>query len=240
MVQVSIIRLVNYRSWIESLGFDREHLVQSLQGEVHSLISRAFAKYGAFAYPLRYDYMIAITNGVDVDKHREIAHMLSNVLPVPVAVGVARGRNLREAERLACELCNKAGPSEVVYKSIYDEDDYIVVAHVDLINSTSMTLSSTAYVTYVTIMAILRDLDEIMRQAHGMTFYLGGDNVAAITTAEFLMLELLEEFARRHQVRIGVGVSRYARDAFRRAAAALHRLRQRNERGVEVVISDAS
>lgn len=65
LVQVTIIRLIGYREWTETLGSDREHVIQGIQAQLHRELVNGFSKVNAWAHPLRYDYLFAITNGVN-------------------------------------------------------------------------------------------------------------------------------------------------------------------------------
>ena len=103
-MQVTIVKLVNYREWTETLGYDREHIIQEVQGKLHEVVVREFAKYEAFAHPLRYDYMIAFTNGLDLSVHREILMNLMKVSPVPVVMSIAVHENVVIAEQIASKI----------------------------------------------------------------------------------------------------------------------------------------
>ncbi|WP_367834345.1 GTP cyclohydrolase IIa [Vulcanisaeta sp. JCM 16159] len=44
MVQVTIIRLIGYREWTESLGPDREHIIQRVQSQLHNELINVFSR----------------------------------------------------------------------------------------------------------------------------------------------------------------------------------------------------
>lgn len=227
MVQVSIIRLIGYREWTESLGFDREHVIQEVQGNLHRELSRIFSQYGAFAHPLRYDYMIAITNGMSVEDHKEVVKYLKRISPVPIAIGIACDETPLIAEKKASQLAISAKPWEVVKQNSECNCKFVTIAHADIVNSTSLTISKSSYEVYSYVELMYRRFKKLSVRMGGLTLYLGGDNMLSIL-GNNVDIKSLRMFSKKYCVRIGIGISINARKALTLAAKALHEMRSRN------------
>jgi len=236
-VQITLIKLSGYREWTESLGPDREHLIQEVQGRLHSILSREFSIKGAVAHPLRYDLMIAITNTLTVEDHLDVLRELQKISPVPVIMAIASREDAIKAEKKASELLNYTYNShQIIIDGEIPDNSEICIIHADLAGSIRLLTIYSVYETYEYIMNIYGEFREIMSKLRGIALYLGGDNMIGITTPKMLTenMELIREFSREHRIRIGIGVSRRPRDAMRKATHALDELRQ--ERKLEIRI----
>ena len=226
MVQIAIIKLLGYREWIESLGYDREHIVQNIQSRIHNVLSYFALKYEVFVHPLRYDYTICVSTNLKYENYLDMMKTLSKVVPVPIAIGVAKSSKPKIAELKASRLVNKANSWEILFDD--DNDDSLVVtAHLDLVNSTDLTKQYSIYQSYKYILDIICEYMKIVDDMGGLTLYLGGDNCVAILDENFDE-DVLRRFCKLRNVRIGVGISKSIRKAFALSAQALHKLRQRN------------
>jgi len=223
LVQVTVIRLVGYREWTESLGPDREHIIQLTQAKLHEALVRAFSGLGAFAHPARYDYMVAITNGLSGEEIGTAVNEVRKVSPVPVFSGTAAAESPREAERLAFKL---ALDNTVRNISVVDEE--VAMAHIDLVNSTEMTLETSGYGVYEYVWSIMSQVRISISSLGGLVFYLGGDNMVAVLGSNPNLMEL-EGMAKLLRVRVGVGIARRSREAMKLATEALDELRSSNK-----------
>ncbi len=225
-VQITLVKLLGYREWTESLGPDREHKIQTVQGRLHSLLCETFAQYGAIAHPLRYDIMIAVTNGVDLEAHLEILRRIQACAPVPVVMSIAIGSTVLDAERRASQLLLVHNNGPVVTHDEIPDRSPVCVVHADLRNSTDLFLKLSAYETYTYVSRIFRAFRLVMRKMSGIALYLGGDNMIGITTPDTLQLDLLRRFSKKYNVRIGIGIDSTPREALRKATHALDTLRR--------------
>ena len=109
MVQVTVLRLVGYREWTEGLGPDRERDIQLVQARLHEAIVREFFDRGAFAHPARYDYVVAVTNGLGPGDIESAVTAVSSQCPVPISSGTASRPRPLDAEVRASRLAISAG-----------------------------------------------------------------------------------------------------------------------------------
>ena len=235
MVQVTIIRLIGYREWTETLGPDREHIIQRVQAKLHGELINEFSRLNAWAHPLRYDYLFAITNGLNNDELTRIIKELSEYSPVPLSSGTYADANPRIAEREAFRLAMKASPGESLIGG--GDDGYVAIAHIDLIDSTTSTEWTSSYQLYEYVWGVVNQVRLYLAPYGGITLYLGGDNIVSIVQPT-INEEGLKPLANLISARIGVGIARNGRTAMKLATEALDSLRSRNGNGVMILRED--
>jgi len=226
VVQITVIRLLGYREWTESLGFDREHTIQQVQARLHKVVSELFSKFYGFAHPLRYDVMIALTNGITREMHEDIYNRLLKESPVPISMGIASSPSPRLAESLASSISLEPG----VHAHSFEEKSRVAIAHLDFAGLTC--LKSSAYNTYVFVDRIRSAVMQWMPDS--IVLYLGGDNML-IVLPECLDLAILHSIAKLLKTRIGVGISERPRTSIALATKSLEELRSKGIIGVEVI-----
>ncbi|MGC8543008.1 MAG: GTP cyclohydrolase IIa [Vulcanisaeta sp.] len=235
MVQITIIRLIGYREWTESLGPDREHVIQRVQSKIHGELVDAFSRRDAWAHPFRYDYLLAITNGIDRDELINVIKELGNFSPVPLSSGTYANENPRIAEREAFRLTLRAGPWKSLVGSV--DGGPVAIAHIDLIDSTSSTEDTSSYQLYEHVWNVVNQVRLYLAPYGGLTLYLGGDNIVSIIPPT-IKEEDLRPLTNLVNVRIGVGIASRGRTAMKLATEALDELRLRNEDGVLILRED--
>ncbi|NPA24049.1 MAG: GTP cyclohydrolase IIa [Crenarchaeota archaeon] len=236
-MQITLIKLSGYREWTESLGSDREHIIQEIQGRLHSALSRAFSEKDAIAHPLRYDLMIAITNTLTVEDHMNILEKLQAYSPVPVIMAVAVERDAESAERKASELLRQQHNShQVIVSGDVPDVSRICVVHADLAGSVKLLTKYSVYETYEYIMRLYSIFRSLMSKMGGIALYLGGDNMIGITIPERVEenIDLIRRFSRAYRLRVGIGIAAKPREAMRKATQALDRLRQERKLEIDV------
>ncbi|GAB6945484.1 GTP cyclohydrolase IIa [Vulcanisaeta sp. JCM 14467] len=235
MVQVTIIRLIGYREWTETLGPDREHIIQRVQAQLHGELINVFSRLNAWAHPLRYDYLFAITNGLNNYELTRIIKKLSEYSPVPLSGGTYADINPRIAEREAFRLVMKASPGESLIGG--GDDGYAAIAHIDLIDSTTSTEWTSSYQLYEYVWGVVNQVRLYLAPYGGITLYLGGDNIVSIVKPTINEADL-RPLANLINARIGVGIAHSGRTAMKLATEALDSLRSRNDHGVLILRED--
>jgi GTP cyclohydrolase IIa len=221
LVYTVVIRLVNYREWIESLGFDREWVVQVVQSRIYSDIQSYVKDFNGFTLPLRYDVQVAIlpctTRINDVVKGLE--ELLMRYPQINVRVDSYCG--------LPHEVLTN-GPNVGGCNSTE-----VCVAHIDLNNFTLRSVSEGYYKPYV---EVLNMVSTLARKFMGKAVlqYLGGDNVVVVTSPNYLD-EVIKESV-DGDVKVGVGISEIPRKAFELAAKALSILRSEGRNSKYLVL----
>ncbi len=233
LVQVTIIRLIGYREWTETLGPDREHIIQGIQAQLHRELINEFSKANAWAHPLRYDYLFAITNGMNKEELMNIVKNLGEYSPVPLSSGTYADANPRVAEKEAFKLAIRAGPWESLIGGV--NDDLVAMAHIDLVDSTSSTEWTSSYQLYEHIWNVINQVRLYLAPYGGITLYLGGDNIISIVTPTIREKDL-SPLSELINARVGVGIASNGRRAMKLATEALDSLRQQGKYGVLVLI----
>ena len=212
MHKLAKVVLEGYREWTESLGDDREWLIQRTQSEIEKTASEAAKEVGAFYLPTRKDVLIFILNGIE--NPELIFESLERVSPVPIRVEIGCGKTPLEA--LRGKPCKETGP--------------IAALHVD-INSFR---SKDYYLGYVESIQLFESLLKVGLGFGAVGGYLGGDNVllfADPSDAQSLGSTICTMF----DVKVGIGIASTARESLALAARALRRLRENRERRLEVI-----
>jgi len=210
LVYTVVIRLVNYREWIESLGFDREWVVQVVQSRIYSDIQSYVKDFNGFVLPLRYDVQVAI---------------LPRSIPINDVVKGLEGL-LRKFPQINAKVDSYCGlPHEVLINGLNVSDctsTEVCVAHIDLNNFTLRSVSEGYYRPYVEVLNIVTTLARRF-MGKAVLQYLGGDNLVVVTSLKYLD-EVIKESV-DSDVKVGVGISEIPRKAFELAAKALSILR---------------
>jgi len=209
--KVAKVVLEGYREWTESLGDDREWLIQKTQAEIEKVASEVAKEVNAFYLPSRKDVLIFVLNGVE--KPDLIFSAISSVSPVPIKTSVGCGKTPFEA--LSGHPCEKSGP--------------IAALHVDINSFTSKDI----YLGFVESVQLLETLLKIGLGYGAIGGYLGGDNVVLFSdpSASEALARLISNM---YDVKVGGGIAHNARRALELAARALRVLRE--ERKDKVMI----
>ncbi len=220
MPRLTIIKLLGYREWTESLGNDREWIIQTRQSKTYTLIQQLFSKKQGFAIPIRYDYYIALSNGIDERTHREILLEIESIAPNGVKIVSLTHKYPFTAQLLGTRILEES-TEKLVF--IDGEEDENIILHIDFDNITAMTYMTSIYETYMKIMSFYTNITYAAARLGGITTYLGGDNMIAIMNRN-----TLDEFISNipSYVKIGGGTSYYPRKALELAAKALSTIRK--------------
>lgn len=212
MTYTALVRLANYRSWTESLGYDREWIIQITQSRIYHDLQLISKEFEGIALPMRYDVQVVLlppTTPINsfISKLNDVAVRWA---PIKVEVDIYCG--------LPHEILNNGGMGECSHREM-------CVAHLDLNNFTSKSIYEGFYQPYIEVLGMSSRLAfKLMGKA--VVQYLGGDNIVVVTypqNIDDLLAEVVEE-----DIKVGIGISESPRKAFELAAKALNVLR--NER----------
>lgn len=230
--RIAVLEQVGYREWTESLGSDREWLIQETQSHLYHGLQEEAAEIGAFVLPLRYDYMIMLASSLSMGEHERLLRRASSLSPVPVRMASSCALTPLRAEARASSRLRRLAPGTYGY-SRCPGPEAIAVAHIDVNNFTFITLSTSTYKAFWHVRKLLLRLHSILARRGGIVSYLGGDNVIAVLPvdeAETMIGEILDE-----ELKAGIGVASRAREALRLAAAALDNIRKSRVKGKRMV-----
>lgn len=222
-VRISIIELVGYREWTESLGDDREWLIQEGQAQLYGGVQRAAAKMGAFVMPIRYDYMLILSSNVDENGHREILEVAASLAKVKARLASFCSRTPLDAELLAWRALRKDRESTLIFQPCRQEE-ISIVGHLDVNDITQSTREEGITRTYHTMLNIIGRLSDLTEPSGGIVQYLGGDNVLVALPVDGY-IPLVVKLMKEANMKVGLGLAASARKALALAARALHEIR---------------
>ncbi len=222
MVSMTIIELVGYREWTESIGEDREWRLQALQARLYASVQEAAARYNAFVLPFRYDYMVVATTGVPREGLVEVFETASSRAPVPVRMAEGCGGSPVEAIEDAWARLRSVGPGELSLRGC--NSSRVVAGHLDINDITRMTRELGLLKTYDTMLHVVSEIQVRAECRGAVAQYLGGDNILVLLPPEGY-LSVVEELIAVHDLKAGIGVASNPRRALELAARALHDIR---------------
>ncbi len=219
MTYAVLLILQGYREWTESLGSDREWLIQLVQSRLYEAIQSLSKDYDGMALPLRYDIqLVLLPPDIDIDEFTQtLRELLMRYSPTPIVIRACCGDVIEAINKCSRDL-------DIDYIARCEEYEPLVVAHADLNYFTESTLRDGVVNSYIGIMSYISHLLKNLKD-RALVQYLGGDNVVAITSSRN-MDYVVKVMTAYDNVKVGVGISLKPREAFAKAAKALTILRR--------------
>ncbi|AIF85575.1 hypothetical protein NTE_03547 [Candidatus Nitrososphaera evergladensis SR1] len=243
MIQLTIIRIEGYGPWTLTLGYDREAQLQMLQARIYHDVQRLFHEKDCLVYFNRFDEYFAITNGVSVEQHAEIAHALAILytdLKMSMAIGTGKtaleasmnAYNARKENRLADEKARIffSGPATTTTSETSAQ-----IMHIDVDSSTKLTGRLSPYEVTALVMKLYGRLAEEFLKLDALTFFLGGDNFMVISNgvtgaqADKVITKVTADLGVK--LNCGIGIGKNGRRAAEAATKALDTIRDMREEG---------
>ena len=247
--QVTHVQIDNYGPWTVTPEPRREVDLQTLQSRLYADLSQLVGNRNGYVFFTRFDNMIAVTNGLDVDAHAMIQESIGNRYPVTTSMAVATGTTPAKALGDATSELQDAGSAQSDHRreilrgrtiegGFRTETD-VQIAHFDVNDATGKyTDELNEFDTFVRIEQGYAELMRHMRQAHdSLSFFVGGDNVIAVcpdldTEAYRDAIDHVRE-AVDVDLKVGVGRGRTAQNA---GMAAKHALEECRATGADVAL----
>jgi GTP cyclohydrolase IIa len=240
--QVTLIQIDNYGPWTVTPEPRREVDLQTLQSRLYADLSQLFGNRAGYVFFSRFDNMIAVTNGLDVDAHALIQESVGNRYPVTVSLSVAVDPLPVEALGRATSQLQDAGSAqdrtrreilrgEPLAESMRGDDD-VQIAHFDVNDATDRyTDQLNEFDTFIHIEQGYAELMRYMRMAHdSLSFFVGGDNVisvcSSINKSEYCDAVEHVQQSVGVDLKVGVGRDRTPQAAGMAAKHALERCRE--------------
>ncbi len=247
--QLTLVQIDNYGPWTVTPEPRREADLQTLQSRLYADISQFVGNRDGYVFFTRFDNMIAVTNGLDLDDHALLQESVGNRYPVTLSLGVATGKTPVQALSDATSIIQQAGSAqdqnrrEILDGRVIDDDhrtdEDVQIAHFDVIDATDVyTDELNAFDSFIEIEQGYAELMRYMRLAHdSLSFFVGGDNIIAVCPdlghEEYAdAIEHVEETA-DVSLRVGVGRGSTPQPA---GMAAKHALEQGRADGSRVVL----
>jgi GTP cyclohydrolase IIa len=249
--QVTLIQIDNYGPWTVTPTPRREVDLQTLQSRLYADVSQLVGNRQGYAFFGRFDNMVAVTNGLDVEDLALVQESIGNRYPVTASVSVAVDASPVAALGRASDRLQEAGSaqdetrSEILRGETLAEDERtgedVQIAHFDVNDATGKyTDELNEFDTFIRIEQGYAELMRYMRQAHdSLSFFVGGDNVIAVCAdldADDYQdaIDHVDE-AVDVDLKVGVGQSGVAQAA---GMAAKHALEECREEGSPVEFAE--
>ena len=245
--QVTLIQIDNYGPWTVTPSPRREVDLQTMQSRLYADLSQLFGNQDGYVFFTRFDNMIAVSNGLDLEDHARIQESVGNRYPVTISLAVGHGKSPANALVDATTQLQDQGSAqdedrteELLGQTLDEEeqtDGDVQIAHFDVIDATGKyTDELDAFSTfthieqgYAALMSHLHD------EYDGLAFFVGGDNVIAVCPdlgrSDFEAIIEHVEATADVTLQVGVGRGTTAHDA---GMGAKHGLEDCRENGTRI------
>jgi GTP cyclohydrolase IIa len=235
--QVTLVQIDNYGPWTVTPNPRREVDLQTLQSRLYADLSQVIGNRDGYVFFTRFDNMVAVTNGLDMEDHARIQESVRNRYPVTISLSVGHGSTPASALVDATAQLQETGSAQdearteqllgTTLAETERADDDVTIAHFDVVDATGRyTDELDAFSTFVHIEQGYASLMRHMHDDHGsLSFFVGGDNIIAVCP-DLDAPEYREAIAHVAaetdvHVRVGVGTAATAHDAGMAAKHAL-------------------
>jgi GTP cyclohydrolase IIa len=238
MIQMTLIQIDNYGPWTVTPTPRAEADLQILQAELYADIQRQFAARGGLVFFTRFDNMLAITNGADMEDHRRIQKSINNRYPITISMGVGVAETPYEAQRNATNALQKFGGAQseerkeilAIDHLVNPEESFVQIGHIDINGITdSLTDIIPAYDTSFIVNRVQHFLMKKLIEKGSLLFFIGGDNFMSPCNGlnPEGLLKIIEEIEEEINIALkaGVGKAPTAEKAANLADLALEEIR---------------
>jgi GTP cyclohydrolase IIa len=222
-VKILAIELYKYKDWTESLGIDREWLIQNEQHKLAYEINILSAELGAFLLPLRYDFFIILTDGIKNLHIKFLFEKIKQLSPVKPRACLSYGDTFIEAQKTATECIRTVEPGNINLDEYPDEQ--IISSHFDINNFTKISTDISFYKAFINVNKLYSALSEKIYEIGGLSQYLGGDNILVFTDKSNIknILNIVENM---DDIKVGIGIGSNARISIKNSTKALEKIRE--------------
>lgn len=180
---MTLIQIDNYGPWTVTPTPRNEVDLQIMQAELYADLQRQFAARQGLVFFTRFDNMLAVTNGMDLEDHRRIQKSIGNRYPITVSMGVGAAETPYDAQRNASRALQSHGGAqseerkEVLAIDGLVDEGYVQIAHIDINGITeTMTDIVPAYDTSFIVNRVQHFLMKKLIKEGALLFFIGGDN----------------------------------------------------------------
>jgi GTP cyclohydrolase IIa len=234
MIQMTLIQIDNYGPWTVTPTPRAEADLQILQAELYADLQRQFAAKGGLVFFTRFDNMLAVTNGVDMEDHLRIQKSIGNRYPITVSMGVGAAETPYEAQRKATNALQNYGGAQSEERTevlaidglVKGDESFVQIAHIDINGITDII---PAYDTSFIVNRVQHFLMKKLIEKGSLLFFIGGDNFMSPCNGlnPEGLLKIIEEIEDEINIALkaGVGKAPTAEKAANLADLALEEIR---------------
>ncbi len=223
MARITLLEKIGYREWTETLGNDREWIIQLTQAKFYASMQEYVSKLEAYAVPLRYDYQLIITTGLTREQHANILDHARSITMLPIRLVSISDDHPKRALEKAYTILHNTEPGELTFME--GHDGLTAVAHVDINGISATTRKEGIAESLSLINELVYEVSKTSLKHGGIAQYLGGDNIIVLLP-DHGYESLIEEIASNRNLKVGVGISFKPRNAMKLATKALDLIRK--------------
>lgn len=238
MVQLSIIKIIEYGPWTLTLGSDREHELQMLQASLYKKIQELFSKKNCLVFLNRADEFFIVSDGLGLDEHITIQKKLAESFDLRLSISIGHAKTPFDANLLAY----KGKQSEIIldkqhniYGYVSDgTDKTITIMHLDVEDLSSTRKTKSPYEISSLMFGLYHKMSEFFMTKKSLTFFMGGDNFMVVSAEHHK--ESAQEFLNIMKkdgitINCGIGTGATAREAASLATKSLDTIREIRDSG---------
>jgi len=239
MIQLSILKIIEYGPWTLTLGSDREHELQMFQASLYKQVQKLFSEKNCLVFLNRSDEFFAVSNGLTLDDHVEIQKTLKELFEVHLTISIGFGESPFEANLKAYDgrknnvILNE---EHNIFGFIDDQSELNVsIMHLDVNDLKSQRKDNSPYEISVKIFDLYLKIAKYFIQKNSLTFFMGGDNymVVASNDAKNSVQIFIDIIKNNYNISLncGIGNARTSRDAVKLATKSLDTIREIRDSG---------
>ena len=241
MIQLSILKIIEYGPWTLTLGSDREHELQMFQASLYKQVQKLFSEKNCLVFLNRSDEFFAVSNGLTLDDHVEIQKTLKELFEVHLTISIGFGESPFEANLKAYDgrknnvILNE---EHNIFGFIDDQSELNVsIMHLDVNDLKSQRKDNSPYEISVKIFDLYLKIAKYFIQKNSLTFFMGGDNymVVASNDAKNSVQRFIDIIKNNDNISLncGIGNAQTSRDAVKLATKSLDTIRDIRDSGKE-------
>ena len=239
MIQLSIMKIIEYGPWTLTLGSDREHELQMLQASLYGKVQQLFSEKDCIVFPNRSDEFFVVTNGLALDGHIEIQQSLRDSFDVGLLISIGQADTPFGANLSAYEAMKNNSILDEKYSilgSMGDGSEQAVsVMHLDVDDLSSRKKTESPYEISSQIFGLYARMSKYFLAKDSLAFFMGGDNfmVVASDDAKKSVSEFIGIIKNETDISLncGIGNAKTAREAIRLATKSLDTIREIRDSG---------
>jgi len=241
LLQLTLMKIIDYGPYTLTLGSDREHILQMLQASLYEKTQKFFSEKDGLVFPNRADEFFAVTNGISLINHIEIQKKLESSFKIKLSMSIGYGITPFDANVLADDGKKSKkflNEEHQIYGSINGKDEQnVTIMHLDVDSLTERRKIISPYEISSLMFELYSKMSEFFLDKKSLTFFMGGDNFMVISNSEHkLSVQKFINVIKKDMkllLNCGIGTSITARDAARLATKSLDIIREIRDSGKE-------
>ncbi|MDC3292075.1 GTP cyclohydrolase IIa [Nitrosopumilus sp.] len=239
MIQLSILKIIEYGPWTLTLGSDREHELQMLQASLYKQIQQLFSAKNCLVFLNKSDEFFVVSNGLTLDDHIEIQKSLKKLFEVTLTISIGYGNTPFEANLKAYSGKQNnivLNQEYAIFGFIDNSLEFDVsIMHLDVDDLKSKRKDNSPYEISLKIFELYSKIGRYFIEKNSLTFFMGGDNymVVASDDAKNSVQNFIDLIKNNDNISLncGIGNAQTSRDAVKLATKSLDTIRDIRDSG---------